>query len=160
MVRSIIIFSLILIMTLVSTGQSISEQDSLQIALEMQEILKGSATKEFHEFKMISARKISCLICEKGNMSKSEPFLFNRKDFFYKHLNKIINYEIWKRAQNSNEIIYFKEPSVNERYSDITVLITIWKENEYAVGHEGSQLGLYFKEINGKYRFAGLETIP
>ena len=160
MIRFIIVLALILTLPMVSKSQSVSLSDSSQIVLVLQELFKSSATNHFSEFKKISSSTIYCLICEKKNGSNPEHYLFSRKEFFNNNLNKIVNSDLWKRAQISDEIIYYKEPSVNEQYSSITVLFTILKENEYADGHEGAQLAFYFKKIKGHFKFAGLETIP
>jgi hypothetical protein len=48
----------------------------------------------------------------------------------------------------------------NNHRTGITVFFTIYKKDELAPGHEGGQLGMYFKKVNNVYKFAGIETIP
>jgi hypothetical protein len=83
--------------------------------------------------------------------------MFEKKDFLDNYLPTIKKSEPYQRATKSNELILINE---NGNRSDITVLLTIYKQNELAPEHEGVQFGIYFKKVNGEFRFAGIETIP
>ncbi len=83
--------------------------------------------------------------------------MIERKRFFDNHLKHIGQSDDFNRAIKSTEIILLEE---KDHRSDITVLFTIYKKDELAPGHEGGQLGMYFKKVKNVYKFAGIETIP
>jgi len=97
------------------------------------------------------------MICEGTLDSQLGPYIVKQDKFFNKYLDSIKNFESWKRAKKSKELILVQE---NKSRSDISAFFTTWKKNEFAEGHEGAQLGIYFKKINGEFKFAGIETIP
>ncbi|BAO76391.1 hypothetical protein WPG_2161 [Winogradskyella sp. PG-2] len=81
----------------------------------------------------------------------------DRKHFFENFIEKINKFESFKKAKTSSELIIINE---NNKQSDITAYLTTWEKGELAENHEGEQLGIYLKKINGELKFAGIETIP
>ncbi|MBB6002694.1 hypothetical protein [Arcicella rosea] len=141
----------------ICNGQSISKKDSLLIMKALNNVFKNFKNPDFVEFQKISTKVIYCIICEDSKNSKLGIYDLKRNDFFNKHLKAIKNSESWKRASKSKEIILYKQ---NSRRADVIAFLTTWKANEYALGHEGAQLGIYFIKENGVFKFSGLETIP
>lgn len=138
-------------------GQSISKNDSLLIMRSLNNVFKNFKNPDFVEFQKISTKVIYCIICEDSKNSKLGIYNLKRNDFFNKHLKAIKNSESWKRASKSKEIILYKQ---NSRRAYVIAFLTTWKANEFALGHEGAQLGIYFIKENGIFKFSGLETIP
>ncbi|MET3125841.1 hypothetical protein ABID42_000943 [Arcicella rosea] len=138
-------------------GQSISKNDSLLVMRSLNNVFKNFKNPDFVEFQKISTKVIYCIICEDSKNSKLGIYNLKRNDFFNKHLKAIKNSESWKRASKSKEIILYKQ---NSRRADVIAFLTTWKANEFAPGHEGAQLGIYFIKENGIFKFSGLETIP
>ena len=157
MKRQLTILTFLITFVLFANGQSIIYSDSLNIIKSIDQVFKTFESGDFKEFKEISTTEIYCILCEGTLDSKLGPYIIKQDDFYNKYLNSIKNFESWKRAKNSKELILVQE---NNSRSDITAYITTWKKNEYAEGHEGAQLGIYFKKINGEFKFAGIETIP
>ncbi|NQY30154.1 MAG: hypothetical protein HRT69_11875 [Flavobacteriaceae bacterium] len=153
--------SLILISTVLFSfgcfAQKITTKDSLKITKSIKSVIDNFENIDYKKFESISISEIYCIICNGTKDSKLDPYVISRKDFFENHLKTIKDFESWKRAAKSEEIKLILEK--NKR-SDITVYLTTWKKDELTKGHEGEQLGLYFKKRNGKYLFAGIETIP
>ena len=153
----IIIFLLLTSFSLL--GQNIEKSDSLKIIATLETVFEIFENPDYMNFKSISTNQIYCIPCSDKPDLRNNPYMYNRKDFFKNYLTKIYELEYWKKAVNSEKIIFFKD-SRNKKFVDIIVFITTWKENEFAEGHEGAQLGLHFKKIEGEYKFAGIETIP
>jgi hypothetical protein len=148
-----------LYLSLISTtyGQSVSKTDSLKVMAAVNKVFLSVENTDFSQFKKIATTKLYCYTCEGAADSKLGPYVVSRNDFMKHYLPAIKSSEYWQRAKQSDEVVLVQE---NKSRSDITVFITTWKEGEYAIGHEGAQLGLYFKKVNGKFRFSGMETIP
>lgn len=83
--------------------------------------------------------------------------MLNRKEFFDHHINRIKDSNIYIKATKSEEYALIKE---NYHRTDITIYFTIYQKDELAPGHEGAQLGLFFKKENGEFKFSGMDTIP
>lgn len=98
-----------------------------------------------------------CFVCEGKQDAKPGAHGMNRGKFFDHHLKTISKSENWKRAKKMDGLILVYE---NNFRSDLTAFMKTLKMNEYSPGHEGAQLGLYFKKVKGEFKFAGIETIP
>jgi hypothetical protein len=157
MKRQLNIITILFLLTSPLWSQDISTSDSLEIRRKVDIVFESFENPDFTKFKKISTDKIYCIICFSEPDFRNEPYMLDRKDFFKEHLEEINKSESFIRAKKSKEIILVQE---NKSRSDITAFITTWKNNEFAVGHEGAQLGIYFKKIKGEFKFAGIETIP
>jgi len=157
MKKQLTILTLLITFALFANGQSIIYSDSLIIIKSIDQAFKTFESGDFKEFKKISTTEICCMICEGTLDSQLGPYIVKQDKFFNKYLDSIKNFESWKRAKKSKELILVQE---NKSRSDISAFFTTWKKNEFAEGHEGAQLGIYFKKINGEFKFAGIETIP
>lgn len=158
-IKILILFLLITLPSL-SYGRSVSESDSLKVAKVLEKLFKSFETSNYEEFKSISTSKIFCGICERKSPATADSYLMKRKPFFNEFQKESRNSDTWIRVLKSDEIIYFQEPTANCKYSDITVLFATWKRDEAEIGHEGAQLGILFKNIDGEFKFAGFEHIP
>lgn len=141
----------------ICNGQVISKKDSLLVIRALDKVFKNFKKLNFVEFQKISTRVISCIICEDAKNSNLGIYDIKRKDFFDNHLKAIKNSESWERASKSKEIILHRQ---NSKRVDIIAFLTTWKPNEYALGHEGAQLGIYFLKVDEEFKFSGVETIP
>lgn len=135
-------------------AQSLSKTDSLKIEEAVNLVFTTIARPNYSDFEAISLDSIRCAICEStGNSSRS----IERRQFFNKNLESVGNHGLWKRAsKRENQILVIE----NKPYSDVTVFFETYKAGEISSGHEGGQLGLWFKMINSQFKLAGIETIP
>lgn len=132
-----------------------SEKEKVELALKS--IFENFENPNFETFEEISMEKIYCIICFSNPNLTEEPYMTNRKHFFENFIKKINEFESFKKAKISSELIIINE---NNKRSDITAYLTTWKKGELAENHEGEQLGIYLKKVNRKLKFAGIETIP
>jgi len=140
-----------------SWSQTIQQSDSSAVINQMNAVFHLFTHPDLTAFKDISTEKIYCIICfDKADLSE-QPYMLDRKDFFLNYLKMISGSESFLRAKQSNKKVLIKE---DDHRSDITILFTTYTRNELAPGHEGGQMGFYFKKVNGIYKFSGVETIP
>ncbi len=161
MKKLLIILTFLIACNLILQGQSVSKSDSLKIYDMIRIVFVNFENPNFEEFEKISTSEIYCNLCVE--VVASDPNYNNwisRVDFFNEQLIRLAKSELWESVQKASEIRYHVEPEVNRHISDITVLFTILQPDEVAKGHEGAQAGLHFKNINGEFKFAGIETIP
>ena len=140
-----------------SYGQTIDKSDSLKVMEAVSKVFMNFRSPTFSEFKEISTNEITCTICEGALDLKLGQYVIKRKDFFNIYLKEVLNDGHWERASNSKEIMLGKGYKPKD---DIIVYFTTWKMNEYAPGHEGAQLGIHFKKVDGQFKFAGISSIP
>ncbi|PSL03410.1 hypothetical protein [Cecembia rubra] len=155
--RQIMTTATLLLLTSNIWGQSVAEVDSLKLMKKVKNIFKLFNQPNYSDFKKISTDEIYCIICSDQQKSVEEPYIFSRKSFFDNHLTSINSSDNFIRATKSSTVKLIKE---NAKMTDITVLFTIYQRDELAPGHEGGQLGIYFKKVKDDYKFAGIETIP
>ncbi len=154
--------TLILIITLFycSTfifGQSVSSSDSLKIIRANELLFSAIENNDFETIKALSTDKIYCMICSNSTDFSQSPFMFEKIDFIKNHIPTIKENPLFHRAIQSTELLLINE---DEHRKGITALWTIYKKNELSPGHEGGQFGVFFRKVNGEFKFAGLETIP
>lgn len=157
MERQVSVLIFVMFANSLAYGQDINEKDSLKIVRAVGIVIHNFENPDYNKFEDISTEVIYCILCDGTLESKLDPYVIYRKDFFENHLTNITNFESWKRATTSEELRLIREES---KRSDITAYLTTWKKDEWVKGHEGAELGLYFKKVDGEYRFAGIETIP
>lgn len=136
-----------------TSAQSLSKTDSLQISNAIEQLFRVIAKPNYQQFKSIAASKIRCGICGTDQSSKA----LSKKTFFDQHLKTLGQNETWQRAARKINPKYLLE---NQTYSDISVFFQTYQPAEIAKGHEGAQLGVWFKREKGQLKFAGLESIP
>ncbi len=157
MKKALSISIIFLAFNLTSFAQTVGSADSIKIISAINTVFTILEKADYKEFEKISTDKIYCILCNETANSKYGPYMIKRKVFFDKHLNSIKSYKSYQRALKLKEIKLIKEGDFR---SDITAFITTYEKDEWAKGHEGEQLGIYFRKIKGKYMFAGIETIP
>ncbi len=157
MKRDLAILFVLFFWTSFSWGQTVAKSDSIEIMSKVKTVFTLFEKPNFRDFEKISTEKIYCINCFDKHDFREDSYMIDRKEFFEKELKKINQTEYFSRAKKANEIMLTKE---NDCRTDITVFFTTYKKDELAPGHEGGQLGIYFKKVNGEYKFAGLETIP
>jgi hypothetical protein len=140
-----------------SVGQSLSGSDSLQVRNAVRELFENFDDPNYSKFEKISTDVIWCLICNSAIPLKADPQKMSRKEFYDKNLKDITNSQNWIRASKSRKIKLFIE---NKSSNEVTALITTWEKNEYALGHEGAQIGIHFEKVKGIFKFSGIESIP
>jgi hypothetical protein len=155
--KKLLILTCLLICANLSNGQSISVSDSLQIRKALNNVFRNFERPNYDGFSKISSEMIWCLICDSGIPPKPDSQRIGRKSFFDNYLTSIKNSDNWKRALKSNKIILHKQKAEGVI---IVAFLTIWNKDEYAPGHEGAQLGIHFLNLDGEYKFAGIETVP
>lgn len=141
----------------ISWGQKITATDSLKVMTEVDKIFKVFSSPKLSEFEQISTERIYCIMCFDRPKSKDNPYMLNRKLFFDNYLQDIGKSDIFIRATKKFEVVLVAD---NNRWSDISVFFTVYQKDELAVGHEGAQLGFYFKKEKDEFKFSGIETIP
>lgn len=129
-------------------GQNVSSSDSMKVVRAFKTLFTAIETDDMEVLTNMSTERIYCIICSNSSDFSSSPYMFDKEDFLKNHIVTI---------SNSEELILVKEDGDR---SDITVLWTIFKRGELDPGHEGGQFGIYFKSVNGEFKFAGMETIP
>jgi hypothetical protein len=137
--------------------KDVSKTDSMLIVSGVNAIFSVFDNPVFSEFEKRSTKSIYCIICIYKPDFTTEPYMIERQRFYNLYLNEIRQSDSFIRAKKSTDFILIKE---NNHRSDVTVLFTTHKRDELAPGHEGAQLGMYFKKVNKAYKFAGIETIP
>tara|TARA_B100001109_G_scaffold254890_2_gene255875 strand:- start:47 stop:520 length:474 start_codon:yes stop_codon:yes gene_type:complete len=157
MKKTLKILTILLLSSTTLFGQKISSIDSLKVAEAFTALFAAIDSEDLEALDNMSTDKIYCIICSNSPDLSDSPYMYDKKDFLENHLKKIKNSESYQRATKSDELILVKE---NDHRTDITAFWTIYQRNELAPGHEGGQFGIYFKKINGEYKFAGMETIP
>lgn len=153
----ITILTILFLLTSISWGQNISAKDSLKLMKQVDTLFDLFENPDFTSFEKISTEKIYCIICFDRPDFEEEQYMLDRKDFFDNYLSKVAQFENFNRATKSKDIMLMKED--NHR-TDISVFFTIYQQDELALGHEGGQFGIYFKNENGEFKFAGMETVP
>ena len=138
-------------------AQEVSSDDSLKVVKACKYLFTAIDSNDMESLANLSTDKIYCILCSDSPDLSESPYMYDRKDFLENYLDKIKNSESYQRATKSEELMLFKE---NDHRTNITAFWTIYKQDELAPGHEGCQFGIYFKKVNGKFKFAGLETIP
>ncbi|HTO14765.1 MAG TPA: hypothetical protein VLZ83_03300 [Edaphocola sp.] len=138
-------------------GQEVNCSDSLKIVETYKTLFTSINNNDMEAIIEMSNDKIYCLICFDGPDFSDTPYMIEKKNFLENFLLKIKETEFYQRATKSDENHFIYE---NDHRSDITVLWTVYKQDELALGHEGAQFGIYFKKVNGVFKFAGIETIP
>ena len=136
-------------------GQEISFSDSLEIRQLNQELFDAIYLLDRKSVMEMSAPKIYCTVCTNTTDFSKKPYMIDKNEFISQHLITIRDSEFFKRAKMSSKLNLVREES-----GEIVALWRILKPNEIAPGHEGGQLGIYFKKLNGSYSFSGIETIP
>jgi hypothetical protein len=129
----------------------------LKVVKAFETLFTAIETDDMETLTNISNDRIYCIICSDSSDFTDSPYMFDKKDFLENHLEKIKNSETYQRATKSDQLILIKE---NDQRTDITAFWTIYKQDELAPVHEGGQFGIYFKRVNGEFKFAGMETIP
>lgn len=150
----------VIILLLSSTGlfgQNLTSYDSLKIVETYTKLFEAVKTNDLKTLNEISADSMYCIICFNEPDRSVWTNMVDKNDFIESHLVGIKNSDQYQRATKAEAQLWIKE---NNLHSDITVLWTIYKEEELAPGHEGGQFGIYFKRINDEFKFAGMETIP
>ncbi|MBB6610118.1 hypothetical protein H7F15_03625 [Pontibacter sp. Tf4] len=138
-----------------SVGQTISELDSLGVMDAVKSVFQNFEKPNYSSFQKIAADDIWCLICNSGKPPVAASQYIDSRTFYEKLLKTIAVSADWQRAITSKEINLHRE-----NQAEITAFITTWKAEEYAPRHEGSQLGIRFRKVNGVYLFSGIETVP
>tara|TARA_R110001592_G_scaffold9723_3_gene51443 strand:+ start:1546 stop:2019 length:474 start_codon:yes stop_codon:yes gene_type:complete len=154
--------TLILIITLFycSTfilGQSVSSSDSLKVITANKLLFSAIENNDLEIIKALSTDKIYCMICFDSTDFSQSPYMLEKIDFINNHLPSIKKNPLYHRAIQSNELLLINE---YERRKGITAFWAIYQKNELSPGHEGGQFGVFFRQVNGELKFAGLETIP
>lgn len=157
MKKKIKILTILLFGGISTFAQNISSTDSLKVVKTFETLFSAIETNNKEILTSISTDKIYCIICRKSTDSPDNRHMYDRKEFLDSYLEKIKNSNSYQRIGKSNELILVRE---NGNRSDITAFWTIYKRDELALGHEGGQFGIYFKKVNGEFKFAGMETIP
>lgn len=157
MKKTIKILTILLLSSTSLFGQKVPSTDSLKITEAYKALFIAIESNDIETLVNISTDKIYCIICSNLTDFSKSPYMYDKKDFLENHLEKIKNSEAYQRATRSKELILVKE---NHYRTGITAFWTIYKRDELAPGHEGGQFGIYFKKINGEYKFAGMETVP
>lgn len=138
-------------------GQQVSYSDSIKIVQTYKTLFTAINNNDMKTLMKMSNDNIYCLICFDGPDFSDTPYMIEKKNFLENFLPKIKEAEFYQRATKSDEKHFIYE---NDHRSDITVLWTVYKKDELALGHEGAQFGIYFKKVNGVFKFAGMEMIP
>lgn len=157
MTRQLTILTIFLFFTSLTFGQRVSKKDSLLIMIKVKSVFNVIKNPVFSEFEKLSTEKIYCIICFAKPDFTDTPYMLERRKFYDNHLKEFGQSNSFSRALKSTDIIIIKN---NDHRTDVTVLFTIYQRGELAPGHEGGQLGMYFKKVNNVYKFAGIETIP
>jgi len=138
-------------------GQKLSSNDSLKVVDACKYLFTAIDLNDMESLANMSTDKIYCILCSDSPDFSESPYMYDKKDFIENYLDKIKNSESYQRATTSEELKLFKE---NDHNTNIIAFWTIYEQDELAPGHEGAQFGIYFKKVNGEFKFAGLETIP
>lgn len=157
MKKTIKILTILLLGSTSLFGQKISSTDSLKVAEAFTALFAAIDSDDMETLDNMSTAKIYCILCSESPDLSESPYMYDKKDFLENHLEKIKNSESYQRATKSDELMLVKE---NDPRTGITAFWTIYKRVELAQGHEGGQFGIYFKKVNGEFKFAGMETIP
>lgn len=157
MTRLITTFLLLTLFIASSWGQKVSVGDSLKIMTQVDSIFKLFVDPDFSEFEKISTTRIYCTMCFDKPDFKDDRYMLDRKLFFDSYLKDIGKSNLFNRATKKIDILFITD---NNRWSDFSVFFTVYQKDELANGHEGGQLGLYFKRHNSNFKFSGIETIP
>jgi hypothetical protein len=140
---------------LFSCQKKYSEKEEVESTLKF--IFENFDNPNFESFKEISTERIYCIFCFENPNFTEEPYKTDREYFFKNFIHIIPELESFKKAKESTELKIVHE---NNKWSDITAYLTIWKKGELEKNHEGEQLGIYLKRENGQLKFAGIESIP
>lgn len=149
------IITILLFCTTSAFSQDISPADSIEIRALNKELFNAIDLIDRKAVSEISTEKIYCIICFNATDVSDSEYLIDKDEFINKHLLTIKDSEYFKRAKMRGRVNL-----ISEQAGRITALWTIYKPNEMAPGHEGGQLGVHFKQVNGNYKFSGIETIP
>jgi len=153
MKSTLLILSFLLPYSAMCQSAQVSKKDSVKLELAINAVFKNFATPSYETFEKITMPELRCLICDdvKGFAR------IKRTNFFNNHLKVLRTSDDWKKAAKGEKKVFIVE---NKEYSDVTAFITINEKHEISPGHEGAQLGLYFKRDKDEFKFAGIESIP
>ena len=138
-------------------AQQVSNSDSVQVTEAYKLLFAAVDSNDMETLMNISTDKIYCLLCSDSTDFSEAPYMYHKKDFLVNHLSKIKESESYQRATSNDKLIMVKEKG---HRSDITIFWTIYKRDELATGHESMKFGIYFKNVNDTFKFAGMETVP
>lgn len=136
-----------------AAAQQLSRQDSLKVLRAVDALFQAIEKSDRAAFGRIAADSIRCAVCELPEQHQA----LCKEQFFNQQLKIIRAQTAWKRATKRNKQLMVVE---NQPYSDVSVFFQIYAPGEIAAGHEGAQLGLWFKKQKQDYQFTGIETIP
>jgi len=139
---------------LFSCQKKYSEKEKVESALKS--IFENFDNPNFESFKEISTERIYCMFCIENPILTEEPYNTDREYFFKNFIHIIPELELFKQGKASTELKIVNE---NNKWSDITAYLTIWKKGVLEKNHEGQHLVIYLKRENGQLKFAGIDTI-
>ena len=150
----------ILLFTLISStsiySQSLKKSNERELFKIIKKTINDLEKKDIKELSKNSTEKIYCLLCFNKISNNKKPEI-HKKEFYEKKFQSIFDKKTLQKINQNSERIIIEQ---NSEFSNYIVLFTIYKANEISRGHEGSQLGIWFKNKNGKFLISGFEIIP
>ncbi len=147
---------LIILGSVKANAQSVSTSDSLKIMEAIEQVFQMFEKPDYAQFEKSSTDWIYCILCRQRPHPR-HYYMMRRKDFFENHMESLKEFEDFRKAKVSTQVWLEAE---NNKVSDITAFVLVWKKDEYQVGSEGSCLGINFKRHGNGFQFSGIETIP
>ncbi|RQP19906.1 MAG: hypothetical protein EAS52_00870 [Parapedobacter sp.] len=156
-----IIVTIVLFLTVkVTFGQSYRSLENEEI-VEKLTALFDLKPEDAKSSGYLFASHIFCLLCEvERPFTRVRPYDLEHEEFVTKFWADVLSSGWLQRAQVSDRV--FIQETFNDpvERSDYIVFFTTHKKDEVAKGHDGAQLGIYFKREDGVLKISGFETIP
>ena len=159
--KLILTISFVIIAT-ISNGQKYNTIDSIEnpkVVSLLKELFRYIDDNDVDSLRQLSSEDMYCILCFDKPDMKGIPYMSTKESFYNLHYKELKKTHLFELAKKSKEIIVTSHFDELNR-SSIIVLFTIYEKDELALGHEGGQLGLYFKVEKGELKFSGIETIP
>jgi hypothetical protein len=158
--KKIILTIILLITVKIGFGQSYRSLENKEIVQKLTtlfDLKPEEATSKGHLF----ASHIYCMLCEiERPFTRARPYDLENEEFVTKFLADVLSSGWLQKAQVSDQVFIHETPDDPVKRSDYIVFFTTHKKDEVAKGHDGAQLGVYYKREEGVLKISGFETIP
>jgi hypothetical protein len=159
MTKIILMISLLLAAK-ISFGQSYRSLENKEIVQKLTTLF-DLKPEEAKNSSYLFASYIYCMLCEvERPFTRARPYDLEHEEFVTKFLADVLSSGWLQKAQISGQVFIQETPHDPVKRSDYIVFFTTHKKDEVAKGHEGAQLGIYFKREDDMLKISGFETIP
>ncbi len=150
------IITLFFSMMLLLSANLYAQLDTLNIFKQTDPIVELILKKDTKKLASLSSNSIYCSLCFKFEDNQPRNYLISKQTFFNKHFSDIFQKDLLDRLERKEKILFAEHSD----QADYIVWYTIYRKDELTDGHEGGQIGIWFKKGKNGLLFSGVETMP